>query len=616
MLIDHGSVRLRIALAAAVLLALISTFIFFLNPERTHQRLVLTPLIGGLTPCILGDSAGQAQITDEVFRECAKPEGSAQPIIDATLNRLGPKFSVNSQYELGYTLVVPVLGLLNDVNGRWLVNQVAIDRLMKTIRDTDRKVVLYLFSTHFSLPTQLEELLAKDVSNLAVTPSGPMSKDKYYGMDVYPWSIARTDNAITSLRLQVFTAISNALCEQRSQFRDRIVGISVLGETHHQFPDFERGMGFDRPYFVSDYSNASIAVFRAFLRERFRDINELNEALGGASFRDFESVEPPSKDIRREPFGDIFSHIDSYAGGVLPIEGWLAPNSRLTGWVHIFVDDQLFGKVQAGLGRQDVLNALPDIGTADVGWRYDLDFRKMATGAHRVSAFAEETDGRYARLGQKTIKVLRVITQESPDEIQTSPKLEELLLRGSLDQPKDGTSYIHNPLVELWTEFRRKQVVDYLQFLEKPLQTKCLASVPKYVHQLFPYPNSSWDASKYAVDKSLRIAGDMQLGVSLYGEATYGDSFFAWKRNSRPAGGYGVTEFHPLRPMDANELQRVFQRHRENGAKFLSFFVEGRGSYSNLDLMQVKNVMSFDAANSQFGSNQLYASVRQLMTQR
>jgi hypothetical protein len=106
----------------------------------------------------------------------------------------------------------------------------------------------------------------------------------------------------------------------------------------------------------------------------------------------------------------------------------------------------------------------------------------------------------------------------------------------------------------------------------------------------------------------------MQLGVSLYGEATYGDSFFSWKRDNR-RGGYGVTEFHPLRAMDASELQSVLQRHQQNGARFISFFMEGTGSEPLKDTKLVKNIMSFDALNQQFGSDALYSSMHQLMLQ-
>ena len=605
---------MRLSGAVGVLLLLMAVFILWVNPARMHQRLLLTPLIGDLTPCIFGTALVAENVDDSIFQACSREDGSAQPVIESTLNRLGPKVSLDRRYELGYTLVVPVLSFLKSVENRWEIDQVALKRLMKTLRDTDRRVVLYLFSTHFSLPTPLEDLLAQDASNLAATVQGPLAKDKYYGMDVYPWSIARTDNAITALRMKVFTSISTALCEQAPEVRDRIVGISVLGETHHHFPGFEVGMGFDGRYRVSDYSNASVLAFRGFLRKRFRDISDLNLALGGSAFTDFEFVSPPSKDIRHDAMQDFSEHIDSYAAGQMPVEGWLAPDPHLTGWVQIFADGVLVGRTRASLGRQDVLSALPDIGTADVGWRYDLDFRQMATGVHQIAVFAEKVNRGFVSMGLREIKIQRRNGSDVFVSTNALPKVDVIQTRGSFDQPKDKATYFHNPLVELWTEFRRQQVVDYLTYLEQPLQATCLGTVPKYVHQLFPYPNSSWDASKYAVDASLRSVGDMQLGVSLYGEATYGDSFFSWKRDNR-RGGYGVTEFHPLRAMDASELQSVLQRHQQNGARFISFFMEGTGSEPLKDTKLVKNFMSFDALNQQFGSDALYSSMHQLMVQ-
>ncbi len=65
------------------------------------------------------------------------------------------------------------------------------------------------------------------------------------------------------------------------------------------------------------------------------------------------------------------------------------------------------------------------------------------------------------------------------------------------------------------------------------------------------------------------------MGVSLYGEPTYGSSFFKWLAGTRHKH-YGVTEFHPLKPLDARDLRRVLAAHEAQGAQFLSFFLEPR----------------------------------------
>ncbi len=106
----------------------------------------------------------------------------------------------------------------------------------------------------------------------------------------------------------------------------------------------------------------------------------------------------------------------------------------------------------------------------------------------------------------------------------------------------------------------------------------------------------------------------MRLGVSLYGESGYGRSFFDWKEAHRH-GPYGITEFHPLRAMAADELQRIFQAHQDHGARFLSFFVEARGEHLVPAAGSVQNPLALDPANPQNGSDRLYQSVQQLLAQ-
>jgi hypothetical protein len=138
--------------------------------------------------------------------------------------------------------------------------------------------------------------------------------------------------------------------------------------------------------------------------------------------------------------------------------------------------------------------------------------------------------------------------------------------------------------------------------------------VPRYIHQLIPFPNPSWDPGKYGVEASLQATGDMRLGVSLYGEAGYGHSFFDWKKTHRH-GPYDITEVHPLRGMSAQELKRTFQAHLDHGARFLSFFVEARGERLVPAANTVQNPLALDPANPHNGSDRLYRGMQQLLTQ-
>ena len=144
--------------------------------------------------------------------------------------------------------------------------------------------------------------------------------DSYYGTQIYPWSVARTDNDISRRRQQVIEAISEAMCRLPDEAQERILGVTLLGEVHQLFPKFQSGMGFTEHYEVSDYSPASIAGFRDYLVQRFGKVETLNAALG-STFTDWNSVSPPDRNIRQEPLQHYWQHIDSFAHGTLPVSG-------------------------------------------------------------------------------------------------------------------------------------------------------------------------------------------------------------------------------------------------------------------------------------------------------
>jgi hypothetical protein len=180
-------------------------------------------------------------------------------------------------------------------------------------------------------------------------------------------------------------------------------------------------------------------------------------------------------------------------------------------------------------------------------------------------------------------------------------------VRAYVDSPADLSSYFYNPMVPLWHEFRRAQVVHYLQAFNRALQPPCLAETPRYVHQIVPFTNPGWDETRFAIEGSLQPLTGIGLGVSLYGEPTYGTSFFNWLSRSQHRN-YGVTEFHPLKAMSANEMRQVLNRHELHGARFLSFFMEPR--WQGRKASKHTNLFSFDPENKEYGSDRLYQSVR------
>ncbi len=605
-------IGLAIVAAAAIWIAL---------ARSDHaNRLLLAPMIGGLDLCMIEPVNRAAEHDAHMKQDCRRTDGSAAARVDATLTDIGPRFSADDgRYELGYTLNVPLLRLLRRQGNDWRVDPELVARFVRTIGNSERSVVLYLFATHFSVDAPIEAEIARDVRSLAVTPSGPLSIDTYHGLDVYPWSVATTDNEITRRRLQAIDAVIEGVCSLSWWQRRKIKAVTLLGEVHHLFPGFEAGMGFASPYQVSDYSPVSTEGFRAFLAQQFKTVQALNRQLG-SHFAAFTDIEPPGKDIRREPLKHFWEHIDSFAHGVLPINGWARAKGASPAApplsIRVYVNGKLAGRVSASLGRQDVLAAHPEFGTADVGWRFDLPFVPLAHGVHRIDVVAETTAGTLVKLG--TRRFAFVDRAQSPAEPVAAAELPPLAaadasIVGSVDTPDDLSSVFFNPLVPLWHEFREQQVAHYLSFIARRLKGTCLSGTDTYVHQIAPFTNPSWDATKYAVGASLRPIAGLNLGISLYGESAYGASFLDWYSGQPGHQRYGVTEFHPLRGMDAAELGQTFDRHRAHGARFLTFFVDGQPRRPVPKTQSVFVYTTFNPDISAFGSDRLFASVRALM---
>lgn len=577
----------------------------------THQtKLLIAPVLSGTDLCAPDPEAPVARSESELAAHCRASGRSAAELVESKLSALGPVESANGKYEIGYTLPVPLLKLLRRADSAWTVDERAIERIALTIKQTRRPVIVYLFSTHFGVNAPIEDYLLQDPENVSVSPLGPLTKDRYYGTDIFPWSLASTDNGITRYRQAVIVRLLDALCRLPAPDRRKIRAATLLGEVHHFHADFERGMGVGGPYVVSDYSAASVRAFREFLEQRFGTIDALNR-FSGESFASFSDVGPPAKDIRTQRLRRFAEHIDSFAHGKIPLIGWAfdPANPMQPLWIRIYRNGTQIARVPARFGRQDVLQAKPSFGTADVGWRYDMDFSQLPAGIHRLDFLAERPGEALSRLGSRRIAIVDR-NQSTPIELPIAdmPEFTQATrFEGHIDQPQDLASYFFNPLVPLWHEFRNEQVVRYLAYFERLVRASCLRDLDLYTHQITPFTNPSWDATKFAVDASLQAAGNLELGVSLYGEATYGSSFFDWLEKSKRRT-YGVTEFHPLKEAPLDEVKAMLDRHQKHGARFLSFFLDARPQAVRTE--SALNIFAIDPDNRNFGSDKLYATIK------
>lgn len=607
--------RLMVVVLALTLLALTLAGIW------SHQRIMapahhmrLLPMIGGLDSCLQNPNA--PSLPDS----CRGPGGSAAALVLSTLDRMagtGARQAVSpTSWPLGYTLKLPLLALLSrDADGGWRPDQAAINRVASTVRNTPRPVLIYLFSTHFGVGGDAEKQLAQEIENLAATPDGPLGPDSYYGTPIIPWSVASTSNSVTRAREQVIRAVADTLCRETPSVRQRIVGVSLLGEVHQLFPRFETGMGLDLPYRVSDYSRVSVEGFQRYLATKYGDIAAFNRAMG-TNMPSFSSVAPPAKDMRVDAQATPLEHLDSFAAGTVPVSGWTSPqdNTLKPGDVEIFLNGRSLGLARTGLGRQDVATAHPELPTANVGWRFDLRFDTLPAGTHRIDAFWRTDQAARVHLGTRRIRVGLGSAQTSSapiDEVALPPSTpQDERLAGYIDHPPNGFRFIFNPLAVDWHQFRAEQVARYVTHIASALDNTCLQNTPRFTHQIVPSGNPSWDSGKFAVERTLPPPTPLMMGVSLYGESSYGPSFSAWHA-SHGHGAYGVTEFHPLRGLSTSELREVLEAHERQGAQFVSFFMEAEHQGQRLNAMQ--NPFALAPDNPRYGSDTTYRSLHNLL---
>src|SRR5690606_28382263 len=136
-----------------------------------------------------------------------------------------------------------------------------------------------------------------------------------------------------------------------------------------------------------------------------------------------DQVEPPHKDVRTQPLGHFVEHLDAYAHGEFPIVGWAAaPNADVM--VDVYLNGALVASGLANQNRQDVLQAKPELSTANVGFRFNVPFRHLPPGVHTLTVRAT-VDGTTVELGEREV-VIMDRQQSTPGKIPRHelPKLD------------------------------------------------------------------------------------------------------------------------------------------------------------------------------------------------
>jgi hypothetical protein len=582
--------------------------------------MVIAPHLSGEAFCASA-AADPAVVTQEqAAAYCAARNENAASRITAFLYGIGPAISPSGHFALGYTLTLPLLGFYHrQPSAGWVLDRDALNVAIRTVRDVNRPVVVYLSANHFTDGgIELSDELSRDPRNLMWTRHGPLKSDGYFTVSLHAWTLTDMDAPITRLRREAFTAAMEEICRLDAPSRARIAGVSVLGEVHELVPNLTAGQGFDAGFDITDYSPISAARFADYLRMRFGTIDRLNTWMD-ASFQRFEDIQPPSRDIRRDVLHNFFEHIDAFAAGKVAVQGWAFDPSGRTPHVSLYLDGRFRGETLANLNRADVAEANKAVTSQNVGWRFDLDYRREPVGVHTLEVFLE-AHGRKTRIARRGLTVVARDQRPSPALPATAvqadapdPKSPVLFY---IDGPAPLTPLFYNPLAELWLEYRNKVVADYLAGFATIAARSCLGPDAVFSHQILPELNSSWNRDLLAVEQSQRPNPIYHQGATLYGGAAYGPAFFDWAR-AYGWTSYAVSELHPRfnRPVSDNDA--MFEDHRAHGARFVApYFMSITPPRVAPPLGVGLNAMVIDPTNHVLGSDTLYESIVDIMRHR
>lgn len=557
-----GVARLAAALALACAPAL-----------STASPMVIAPLIEGAHYCLSAVEAGMDPAAAE--RHCREQDESPSARLEQLLAQFSPaQAHAAGPYVMGYTHALPLLKYLRRQGDGWVVDSDSLQYAMRPIAEVERPVVLYLFANHFGVDyaeDSFETLAAAHEPNLMRFADGRIAQDSYFNSRVTPWSISDLQAPINQERGKVLQAVIEALCALPPEAQERIVALNLLGEVHHLFPNFHDGMGFEAPMVTTDYSEPSVQGFRRYLQARFTSIGALNRQVG-SSFRSFADIEPPSKDMFKEPLKSFTEHLDVYAHGRFPVLGWVAA-PELPVHIDVYLNGALAASGPANQNRQDVLDAKPELGTANVGFRFDIPYGQLPPGIHSLSIRASSA-GKSVELTRRSVVIMdRLQSEPAPIPSHPLPDIKKVdqqqAISGWADYPRDLQPLFYNPLAELWLDFRNQQVVQYLDHYADIAAAGCFPREKIFSHQIAPNLNASWNGNLMAADASLRATPAYGFGVNLYGGAASGEHFHQWL-GELGVTRYAVPEFHPMQNLSTAEVAALLEKHRQAGAVYIA----------------------------------------------
>lgn len=534
--------------------------------------LYVTPLISGVLVCNGATRQPELKTLEAMQDWCETHRQSGDLAARSLLDRLEPGGPAG-KVRLGHTLLIPLLELFERRNGAWEVSEAKISRYLNAIPAIGRPVVVYLMGNHFDSSSELSRELAADPGNLLAYSTGAAGSSRYIGHGVIPFTLRSEESIpVNRYRFAALRAVSKRIAEMDARSRELIVAVTLAGELHQMFPDFEHGMGAFENIQVTDYSAGSQREFRLWLRQRHGTVQRLNRQLG-AHFDSFDAVEPPSLDIRKTPLKAFSQHYDAFAAGSLPLFGWLWDPQQRVQALSLYVDGRYAGPVGRGLERLDVQRARPEVASSSTGFRSAIDFRNMAPGRHAAQIVAV-ADGKRHLLAEREFVVVppdqsSTASAPAPARLGGLPEASGISsLQFWLDMPRQLQDVYYNPLAREWDEFRAHQVNQLLTRFYRIARSQGIPARLLYSHQIAAAVHGTWNTALFASDASISNTSPWRAGINLYGASP---AAFELIRN-RHLRDYGVPEFNPMQGRNAGAARAAFADHYRAGARFVSPF--------------------------------------------
>lgn len=564
----------------------------------SRKPFYIVPTVEGMLLCDEARNNTKQLNFAKALETCERDGRTGSAALNRLLEELEPG-GAQGQVQVGYLLTIQLLSLYKPQGNDWVIDDRRLDAMLRLLTEVKRPVVVYLQSTHFDTQGPLPAALAKDPQNLALFSDGTAPQLGYFGFAIAPFTLS-TDLSlpVNAYRFAALRHVIKRLQALPPEVHERIVGISLAGEIHQYFPDFENGMGAHEDIRVTDYSPASVAGFRRMLEKRYGTIEKLNAALG-LNESSFDTIAAPGKNIRKEQLNRFSEHYDAWADGRLPVSGWVFDPEKRIDQLQLYVDGQLIAPMSRGLNRLDVYRAVEEITTPNLGFRYDLDFSAMKPGRHRAQVVAVagkdryllaeasfvvvgrdqgkvsehlpagvqglKTEGAVSRLRMLTDRVLRKLGFNRP--IPSPATLPGV--RSWLDMPRALQDVYYNPLAREWNRYRDEQTLAFMTLFFNTAREAGLPPEKLFSHQIIPQINSSWNPQLFAVDSTLQPNLPWRPGINMYGGATNS----AWLRDfmkQRKLSDYGAPEFHPQQWKQPGAALEALRWQYDSGARFVS----------------------------------------------